>query len=160
MSSKIYGHGETEDEFARGLRLEQEAREHRRAYRDAKAKAEFPSLALIVEQLVACNYQCEAGPLVLNRAFLALREGARDEGCLNWQAPCGDCAWCRMFGAEEFRVIQSEYGKPDNRQPVLARFKDLEGAREYLRARGGGYGLCIIDSSGNQAGGVGEQNAL
>lgn len=31
-------------------------------------------LAVIIKQLGACNYECEAGPLELNIAFILLKE--------------------------------------------------------------------------------------
>lgn len=38
-----------------------------------------PSLAEIVAQLEACGYRCEAGPLELNTAFIALKQRAELE---------------------------------------------------------------------------------
>lgn len=61
------------------------------------------SLAEIAEQLQSCNYECEAGALDNNVAFIELKRHAKAEGCQNWgekkpgvYGPCGDCACCRI----------------------------------------------------------------
>ncbi|WP_171056041.1 hypothetical protein [Paenibacillus sinopodophylli] len=39
----------------------------------------FNSISEIVAQLKSCGYQCQAGPLENNEAFIALEELARQE---------------------------------------------------------------------------------
>lgn len=45
----------------------------------SEKEGESMNLKQIVEQLESCNYECEAGPLVNNVAFIALKEKAKEE---------------------------------------------------------------------------------
>jgi hypothetical protein len=64
------------------------------------------TLSEIVRQLASCEYECEAGNLRMNVAFIALVERARAECCPNWGdnkenrwGPCYECAWCELFSS-------------------------------------------------------------
>jgi hypothetical protein len=61
----------------------------------------FESIYEIIEQLKSCNYQCEAGPLENNVAFIDLERHAKLQGCHNWHvkmSACGECVWCERNG--------------------------------------------------------------